>query len=171
VDMSQQHLTENWTREQQQWRPAARLLLSIRDWQRVRHKRGPLGWTQRKWAMLRHVWWSVRTSSDIPLRAQIAGGLVLAHTTGTVISPLAVIGPNCTFMAKVTLGERESRRKGSYGAPTLGAGVEVGDGAAIIGPCTIGAGARIGAHAVVMCDVPAGWSAKGNPATLEPPRS
>lgn len=38
------------------------------------------------------------------------------------------------------------------------------------GPITIGDDAKIGAGAVVLCDVPAGWTAVGNPARLLPPK-
>lgn len=55
--------------------------------------------------------------------------------------------------------------------PTLGNRVYVGANACLLGPITIGDDAKIGAGAVVLCDVPAGWTAVGNPARLLPPKA
>ncbi|MBP6556582.1 MAG: serine acetyltransferase, partial [Novosphingobium sp.] len=48
--------------------------------------------------------------------------------------------------------------------PTLGDGVIVSLGAAILGPLQVGAGSRIGANAVVTKDVPEGATMLGIPA-------
>ncbi len=48
--------------------------------------------------------------------------------------------------------------------PTIGDGVIVSLGAAILGPIHVGAGARIGANAVVTKDVPEGATMVGIPA-------
>ncbi|WP_225883490.1 hypothetical protein [Sphingomonas aliaeris] len=42
----------------------------------------------------------------------------------------------------------------------------MGAGAKLLGPIHIGAHARIGANAVVLCDVPEGATAVGNPARI-----
>ena len=48
--------------------------------------------------------------------------------------------------------------------PTLGDGVVVGAGAAVLGPFTVGDGARIGSNAVVVREVPPGATVVGIPA-------
>ena len=79
-----------------------------------------------------------------------------------VVHPGVVIGPNCLIFQQVTLGWRA----GHKGLPQIGAHVDIGAGARILGPVTIGDHAVIGANAVVLCDVPAGASARGVPARV-----
>lgn len=147
----------DWSRESKrifQWYPSRSLLASIRAYQGAR---GPV---TRKLAVLRHRIWSIVTGADIPIGTPIAGGLLLPHPNGIVISPHSTIGPNCLLFQQVTLG---ATRKGT---PTLGGHVDVGAGAKIIGPVTIGDHAQIGANAVVTRDVPAYGVAVGIPARL-----
>ena len=80
------------------------------------------------------------SGADVPLNAQLSGGVILPHPTGVVIHPKAVIGPNCVIFQQVTIGRRDWERV----APVIGAGVEIGAGAKVLGPITIGDGARIG---------------------------
>ena len=72
------------------------------------------------------------------------------------------IGPNCLIFQQVTLGTVATRS----GLPRLGAHVDVGAGARILGPVTIGDHAVIGANAVVLSDVPPGATAAGIPAKI-----
>jgi serine O-acetyltransferase len=147
----------DWSREALQrgeWSPSKKLLASIRDYQRAR---GGLG---RRWAALRHRFWSVVTGADIPVTCRIGGGLLIPHPNGIVILPDAEIGPNCLLFQQVTVGATEA------GMPRLGGHVDVGAGARLIGPITIGDHARIGANAVVTKDVPAGATAIGIPARI-----
>ena len=50
--------------------------------------------------------------------------------------------------------------------PTIGARVDIGCGACILGDVVIGDDAKIGANAVVLIDVPAGATAVGVPARI-----
>lgn len=84
---------------------------------------------------------------------------------GIVIHDRAVIGSECVISHQVTIGGRS----GLYGVPVLHDRVEVGAGAKVLGPITIGTGAKIGANAVVINDVPAGWTAVGVPAKCRAP--
>jgi serine O-acetyltransferase len=59
----------------------------------------------------------------------------------------------------VTLGERSS----GSGVPTIGAHVDIGAGAKVLGPVQVGDGAKIGANAVVLDDVPPGATVVGIP--------
>jgi len=90
----------------------------------------------------------------------------MIHPNGIVIHPRAPIGPNCLIFQQVTIGTNKAE-----GVPTLGAHMEVGAGARILGDVTIGDRAKIGANAVVLCDVPAGATAVGVPAHIIAPCS
>lgn len=77
------------------WSPSRSLLAAIRSYQRHQSRRNPFSWLLKKWAVLRHVFWSVICGADIPLNTRIAGGLLLPHPNGVVVHPQALIGPNC----------------------------------------------------------------------------
>jgi len=154
----------DWSRESKRaahWAPSRSLLASIRAYQRAAAP--GLVNAMRRWvAKQRHRFWSLVTGADVPLNSQIAGGLLLPHPNGVVVTPEAVIGPNCLLFQQVTLGTREQ----IAGAPILHGHVDVGAGAKILGRVTIGAHAVIGANAVVLCDVPRGAIAVGIPARV-----
>ncbi len=114
----------------------------------------------RKFAVLRHRFWSAITGAEIPLGTRIGGGLLLPHPNGIVIHPDAIIGPNCLIFQQVTLGG------GDNGAPLIGGHVDIGTGAKILGGVIVGDHAKIGANAVVLEDVPAFATAVGIPARM-----
>lgn len=141
--------TADWGREtlvKGTWSPSRALLQSIRGYQ---HASGPFRILIRKMAVLRHRFWSVVTGADIPINANIGGGLLLPHPNGVVIHPDAQVGVNCLIFQQVTIGANQ------YGVPIIGGHVDIGAGAKLIGPIVIGDHARIGANAVVRIDVPA----------------
>ncbi len=146
--------TPDWGREQpvRFWDPSRKLLKAIRDYHRMK-KRGALGRWLSKLCVLRYRFWSVVTGADIPLNCKIEGGLLLPHPNGVVIHPSVKIGPNCLLFQQVTITANV----------ILGAHVDVGAGAKIIGPLQIGDHARIGANAVVLHDVPSGATVVGIP--------
>lgn len=148
----------DWSREAPTrfWDPSRRLLRAIRGWQQAR---GPLA---RRWWALQHRVWTVVTGADIPLTCQIGGGLLMPHPNGIVIHPDAQIGVNCLIFQQVTIGLVAATPQ----APRIGAGVDIGAGAKVLGPVSLGDGARIGANAVVLRDVPAGGVAVGVPARI-----
>jgi len=94
---------------------------------------------------------------ELPSTVQLGRRVRLAHQSGIVIHPFAVIGDDCVLRQNVTLGagggEGEAFRRQ---APQLGAGVSVGAGAAVVGAVRVGDGARIGPNATVLTHVPAG---------------
>ena len=153
----------DWSREQprQFWDPGRKLLLAIRRYQYWRSRKGPLALLICKWLVLRHRFWGMVTSADIPLNCCIGGGLLINHPSGIVIHPEARIGVNCLIFQQVTIGTR-----GRQGVPEIGGHVDIGPGAKILGPVRIGAHARIGANAVVLSDVPRGAVAIGIPAKV-----
>jgi len=160
--------TPDWTREAKrpfEWAPSRSLLTSLRGYQRWTCRRGPLAGLIKRWFVLQHRFWQIATGADIPLNAQIGGGLLLPHPNGVVIHPGAVIGPNCLIFQQVTIGARDSS-----GAPVIGGHVDIGAGAKILGPVAIGHHAKIGANAVVTIDVPGGATAIGIPAVVRATR-
>lgn len=137
------------------------MLASIRSYQRHAESRNPLRILVKKWAKLRHLFWSVVTGADIPLNCRIGGGLRLPHPNGVVIHPTARIGPNCLIFQQVTIGTRTGKM-----APVIGGHVDIGAGAKILGDVRVGDHACIGANAVVLHDVPPGKTAVGVPAVI-----
>lgn len=150
----------DWSRETptQFWDPGRKLLLSIRRYQYWRQRTGLVAWYFRKVIVLRHRFWSVVTSADIPLNCQIGGGLLIPHPNGIVIHPDATIGVNCLIFQQVTIGHRGSRISGF---PQIAGHVDIGAGAKVLGGIRIGAHANVGANAVVLADVDAGAIAVG----------
>lgn len=158
-------IAPDWSREHRargQWSPDRSLLETIRDYQRHRARGGPIAAIARRWAVLRHRFWSAVTGAEIPINSPIGGGLMIPHPNGIVIHPASTIGPNCLILQQVTLARMNT------GSPTLGAHVDIGAGAKLLGGIHIGDYARIGANAVVMQDVPAGATAVGIPARIIP---
>jgi len=101
---------------------------------------------------------------ELPYSAHIGRRVVIEHQGSIVVHGNAVVGDECILRQNVTLGNRTMDQP--WDAPILGARVNVGAGAAILGAVTIGEGAQVGANAVVHVDVPAGAVAVGVPARL-----
>lgn len=152
----------DWQREKpiRFWDPSRKLLKSIRDYQKYHYKNNYLTPFYKKFAVIRHRFWSVVTGADIPLNAQIAGGLLIPHPNGIVIHPKAIIGPNCLIFQQVTIG-----MKGG-GIPQIGGHVDIGAGAKILGEIIIGNHVCIGANAVVINDIEDRCTVVGIPAQV-----
>lgn len=156
----------DWSREAKrafEWNPPRSLLAAIRSYQR-HQARGPIAALLRKWAVVRHRFWSAVTGADIPINTRIGGGLMIPHPNGIVIHVDSVIGPNCIIFQQVTLG------LGHGGVPTLGGDVSVGAGAKLLGKIQVGDHSVVAAMAVVTRDVPSDSLAIGMPARIEPKR-
>ncbi len=108
------------------------------------------------------------TGIEIHPGCRIGDRFFIDHGTGVVIGETAEIGNDVTLYQGVTLGG-VSLDKGKR-HPTLGNGVIVGAGAAVLGPFRVGDGARIGSNAVVLREVPAGATVVGVPARQVGPR-
>lgn len=89
----------------------------------------------------------------------VSPGVYVVHG-GVVIDGIAEVGPGTVIAPWVTIGLRAGGLKG----PTIGANVQIGTGAKIIGPVEVGDGATIGANAVVVEDVEPGAMVVGVPA-------
>jgi serine O-acetyltransferase len=145
------------------WDPPRKLIASARSYTRAKQAGGILSLLLSKIAVLRHRFWSVVTSAELPIFCpNIGGGLVLPHPNGVIIHPDTVLGPNCRVFQQVTMGTGSRP-----GLPVIGAHVDIGAGAKILGGVKIGDFAIIGANAVVISDVPAGATAVGVPAIIK----
>lgn len=154
----------DWSREKispGRYEPGKYLLSALRRYQRLRLKKGMLVRAAALFQVALHRFWSAVCGADIPLDAQIGGGLLIPHPNGIVIHPGARIGPNCLIFQQVTIGAGSKD-----GLPVIDGHVDIGAGAKIIGGVRIGAHARIGANAVVVDHVPACSTAVGIPATI-----
>ena len=86
----------------------------------------------------------------------IQPGLYLLHGQ-VVIDGLTEVGPRARIAPFVTIGLRH----GNVVGPRVGADVEIGTGAKVLGAVIVGDGAQIGANAVVIADVEPGATAVG----------
>ena len=104
------------------------------------------------------------TAIDIHPGAKIGSNFFIDHGF-VVIGETAEIGDNVTMYQGSTLGgTNPTSGVGGKRHPTIGDGVIISLGAAILGPITVGKGARIGANAVVTKDVAEGATMVGIPA-------
>ena len=108
------------------------------------------------------------TGIEIHPGATIGRRFFIDHGMGVVIGETAEIGDDVTLYQGVTLGGVSLDPGKRH--PTLGNGVIVGAGAAVLGPFTVGNDARIGSNAVVVKAVPAGVTVTGIPARPSAPR-
>jgi len=101
---------------------------------------------------------------ELPYPVELGRRVVIEHQGGIVIHGATRIGDDCIIRQNCTLGIRSLDRL--HDAPVLGARVNVGAGAVLLGAINVGEGAQIGANAVVLQDVPAGGLAVGVPARI-----
>jgi len=86
----------------------------------------------------------------------IQPGLYLLHGQ-VVIDGLTEVGPRARIAPFVTIGLRH----GNLVGPRIGADVEIGTGAKVLGAIAVGDGAQVGANAVVIADVDPGTTVVG----------
>lgn len=103
------------------------------------------------------------TSSSIPSKAKIGGGLRIQHFGQIMIHDSVIIGKNATIYNGVTIGLKHDT---DLQGPVLGDNVYVGTGAKILGAIKIGNNESIVANAVVLTDVPDNSLAVGIPARI-----
>jgi len=116
----------------------------------------------------RPIWYftTIYFSCEIDTGSEFEPGIYIPHPCGIVIGDGIRVGRGVTILQGVTLGRR-NHEKGSI--IKVGAGTLISAGAKIIGDITIGENCQIGANAVVLRDVPSGYTAVGVPARLIPP--
>lgn len=104
---------------------------------------------------------------ELPYTVKLGRRVIIEHQSGIVIHGDSWIGDDSIIRQGVTLGNRYIDRP--FDAPKLGARVNVGAGAKILGQVSIGDDANIGANAVVLSDLPTGCTAVGIPAKIIKP--
>ncbi len=101
---------------------------------------------------------------EVPPRLTIGPGLVVMHTQGTVLGANS-IGNNFTVYHQVTLGAKSMDFTYTLTKrPKVGNNVIVSVGAKVLGGIILEDGCVVAANAVVLKDVPAGFTAIGIPA-------
>jgi serine O-acetyltransferase len=106
-----------------------------------------------------------RYGIEIPPTARIGRRVVIEHQSGIVIHGGASIGDDCVIRQNVTIGNRHLDRP--FDAPQIGARVNIGAGAVLIGAIKIGSDVNIGANTVVVTDVPDGATVVGAAASIK----
>lgn len=109
----------------------------------------------------------VATGIELPCEVVCGRRLRIEHHSGIIINGTARFGDDCVLRNGVTVGVRHTNVPG---APVFGDRVDVGAGAAVLGPIRIGDDVAIGANAVVITDVPDHSLAVGVPARIVPRR-
>jgi len=112
-------------------------------------------------AMIRSVG-VVLYGADLSPAATVGPGFEIVHGVGIVLGWDVIAGSRFTLCQNATVGGR-GRWDGDRWTPTIGDGVFIGAGAAVLGPITIGDDVMVGANAVVIQPVPAGSVVVGNP--------
>jgi serine O-acetyltransferase len=107
----------------------------------------------------------ILTGIDLPCEAIVGRRFRIDHFGGIIISGDAVFGEDCIIRNGVTVGLRNTGKRGS---PVIGDRVDIGAGAKILGAIRIGSDVAIGANAVVLSDVPSNSIAVGVPARIMP---
>lgn len=101
---------------------------------------------------------------DLPYTVKLGRRVIIEHQNAIIIHGYSTIGDDSIIRQGVTLGNRYLNRP--LEAPKLGARVNIGAGAKILGNVTLGDDVNIGANAVVLTDIPAGKTAVGIPAKI-----
>ncbi|MFO0722416.1 MAG: serine O-acetyltransferase [Myxococcota bacterium] len=99
---------------------------------------------------------------EIPYSAKLGRRVVVEHQGGIVVHGNAEIGDDTIIRQGVTIGNKNLDEP--MDAPRIGARVNIGAGAKILGKLEIGDDAAVGANSVVVKDVPAGATVVGIPA-------
>jgi hypothetical protein len=90
--------------------------------------------------------------------------VIIEHQHGIIVHGNCIIGDDCIIRQGVTIGNRSLDNP--YEAPQLGARVNIGAGAKILGKIRLGDDVNIGANAVVLTDIASGKTAVGIPAKI-----
>ena len=101
---------------------------------------------------------------DLPYTVKLGRRVIVEHQGAIVIHGYCIIGDDCIIRQGVTMGNRYLDKP--LESPQLGARVNVGAGAKILGGVSLGDDVNIGANAVVLSDIPAGQTAVGIPAKI-----
>ena len=107
--------------------------------------------------------WLFKGDNTFHPNDRIGGGILLFHPYSTVLNAKSV-GDNLVIHQCTTIGNKSNLKEDE--CPIIGANVQIGANACIIGSITIGDNSIIGAGSVVVKDVPANAIVAGNPAKI-----
>jgi len=99
---------------------------------------------------------------DLPWPTTVGRRVVIAHQSGVVIAPNAVVGDDCLIRQNVTIGAAIDGGR----APRIGDRVRIGAGAVIVGDIVIGDDATIGPNSVVTTNIHAGSTVVAAPSRV-----
>lgn len=103
---------------------------------------------------------------EVTARCEIGRGLMLPHTSGTVIGATK-IGNNATIFQGVTLGAKYADLAfDASQRPTVGDDVVIGAGAKVLGGIHLGNNSTVAANSLVLDSLPNGGLAIGVPAEI-----
>ncbi len=105
----------------------------------------------------------ILTGISLPYTVQVGRRVRIWHHSGIILHARS-IGDDTQIRQNTTMGIVVPNRLADI--PTIGARVDIGCGACILGNVHIGDDAKIGANAVVLVDVPDGATAVGIPARI-----
>lgn len=106
------------------------------------------------------VWTQTLMGAELPHEVWCGPGVKLEHGgRGVILHPSVSLGAEVTIYHRVTIGVRDDRP-----AATVGNRVEIGVGAALLGPIVVADGTRIGANAVVTGSTEPDFTYVGVPA-------
>ena len=105
----------------------------------------------------------ITTGISLPYTVQVGRRVRIWHHSGIVLHARS-IGDDTQIRQNTTMGIAVTSRLNAI--PTIGARVDIGCGACILGNVHVGDDAKIGANAVVIADIPAGATAVGIPARV-----
>lgn len=131
-----------------------------------RAMRLPVGWLAR--LGLRHC--RVAYGIELPAHVTLGRRVRIAHQSGIVVHPDAIIDDEVLIRQNVTIGLRgDEDLDKKQAAPHIHRGVTIGAGAVIVGAIDVGEDAVVGANALVTRDVPSGGRAVAYPAQVTTP--
>lgn len=103
-------------------------------------------------------------ATDIHPGATIGDRFWLDHGVGFVAGETTIIEDDVSIWHGFTLGS-SLKQAGERRHPHVGRFATIGAGALLVGPVEVGEGGVVAAGSVVLCDVPAGTTVAGVPAT------
>lgn len=103
------------------------------------------------------------TGITLPYTVRVGRRVRIWHHSGIILHAWS-IGDETQIRQNTTFGILSAERHADL--PTIGARVDIGCGACLLGAVHVGDDAKIGANAVVLQDVPAGATAVGIPARI-----
>ncbi len=150
--------------------PAARSVMDVLTYPGLHaiifHRIAHRLWNRKRYFLARAISQLSRFLTHIEIHpgATIGRRCFIDHGDGVVIGETAVVGDDVLMYHQVTLGGTTLSKGKRH--PTIGNGVMIGMGAAILGPISVGDRCRIGSNAVVNKDIPSDCTVVGIPGRI-----